>query len=75
MKVAVYFVFECTVWFVPVHFIFNRDGMLVPVFWPIGFWLLKTSYKPVLLAFVEILISSPVKFCNMWFLWWPYSII
>src|SRR6218665_298151 len=29
----------------------------------------------VLLAFTEILISSPVKSCNIWFLWQPYLIV
>jgi len=40
-------------------------GMLIPGFFQTGFWLLKTSFKQflgtVLLTFIEIWISSPVK--------------
>ena len=34
-------------------------GMLIPVF-----------RQTVLLDFVKILILSPIKSCNIWFLWW-----
>ena len=34
--------------------------------------IVETSLKPVLLAFIEILISSPVKACNIRFLCQPY---